>query len=855
MKRTLFTLIMIVSVLPLFGQQTITGNVVEYFGKERFERTDEGIVTQKFTEGWVVPSTITTGTFFTIGDQVAWELYSGNFKNPYKGDTIANDYGGFLMTGPQRRQGTGFAQPQPKGERVVKWQKVTADSTGKLSSPTMRRGMLYVEWNNSEAGILLLQASGNGKTLINGIPHEGDSFDFGFTITPFKAVKGVNSFVFSPGRFGYVQASIVKAEKPVMFTHRDMTLPSIIKGESTDKWGGIRVINASEKELSGMTVECLLKTGESTSTAVPKIMDLSVRKIAFAVPASPEAKGKVSALLTLKDKSGKVIDTTSVILNARSPQERHERTYLARTDGSVQYYAVTPSTVAGDNQALVLSVHGAGVEARNQSRAYKQKDWVHIACATGRRPYGFNWESIGRWDALDVFEDAQRVFKTDPKRSYLTGHSMGGHGTWILGVTYPDKWAAIAPCAGYPDIATYGSRRGPGMDSSKVSALFERAANEGRALKLKNNYLQSGVYVFHGGADMVVPTSIAREMRKVLADFHPDFCYAEYPGGSHWFSDEAVDWKPIFEFFNRHSIPDPKDVRELNFSTASPSVSGKDYWLTILQQQHPFEISNVDFAFRMRNRVLKGTTDNVASLQLDVDNMPNGGKLNLELDGTPFKLDTTGKVTFIRKEDGTWATGEISTSSKNDQRGGGFKEAFNNNVVFVYATGGTKEENSWYKEKARYDAECFLYKANGSNDVISDKEFLKSDYSGRNVVLYGNAENNKAWNALLSDCPLRVASTGISMANGRQIIGDDLAVNFVYPRKGDDKSLVGVIGGTGLPGAKATMPSEYISGVNGYPDIIVYSLDALKDGVKGVRAAGYFDNDWSLDKAEFIVFE
>ena len=32
---------------------------------------------------------------------------------------------------------------------------------------------------------------------------------------------------------------------------------------------------------------------------------------------------------------------------------------------------------------------------------------------------------------------------------------MGGHGTWYLGVTYPDKFAAIAPCAGYPDLLGY----------------------------------------------------------------------------------------------------------------------------------------------------------------------------------------------------------------------------------------------------------------------------------------------------------------------------------------------------------------------------------------------------------------
>ena len=98
----------------------------------------------------------------------------------------------------------------------------------------------------------------------------------------------------------------------------------------------------------------------------------------------------------------------------------------------MQYYSVNPSTTQGDNQALFLSVHGASVEARNQARAYVPKDWGHIIAPTNRRPFGFNWEEWGRIDAMEVLAEAEKVFKTDPAHTYLTGHSMGGHGTWFL---------------------------------------------------------------------------------------------------------------------------------------------------------------------------------------------------------------------------------------------------------------------------------------------------------------------------------------------------------------------------------------------------------------------------------------
>ena len=38
-------------------------------------------------------------------------------------------------------------------------------------------------------------------------------------------------------------------------------------------------------------------------------------------------------------------------------------------------------------------------------------------------------------------------FNIDKDRIYLTGHSMGGAGTYILGSMHADIWAAIAPVA------------------------------------------------------------------------------------------------------------------------------------------------------------------------------------------------------------------------------------------------------------------------------------------------------------------------------------------------------------------------------------------------------------------------
>ena len=54
-----------------------------------------------------------------------------------------------------------------------------------------------------------------------------------------------------------------------------------------------------------------------------------------------------------------------------------------------------------------------------------------------------------------VLDQVTKSLAFDPTRVYLTGHSMGGHGTWILGSTYPDRFGAIGPSAGWISFWSY----------------------------------------------------------------------------------------------------------------------------------------------------------------------------------------------------------------------------------------------------------------------------------------------------------------------------------------------------------------------------------------------------------------
>lgn len=817
-------ILLIATGLTSYSQQT--GNIVEYFGRETVEEIEEGDVVHVFSRGMYIPTGRSAGGLFTSVDRLAWQLANDKFETPSEGSAAFAEIPG------------------------VVWESIATNEEDQFQSRYLRNSYIYTSIEAPREEIVLLDARGHTRVYINGMPYEGDHYDFGYTLIPFKLKRGLNEFIYTPGRFGRLTSKLISPSKPVQLTPRDMTLPSLVNGETENKWAAIRVVNASEGDVMGPVITCVLESGEQVSYKTRDVPAMSVRKIPFQVPsaASPYGPDKVNATVIMADSRGREIDRMDISLNRHDPDVHHDRTFISRVDGSVQYYSVAPSTSPEEGQALVLSVHGAGVEARNQAWAYKQKDWAHVVAPTNRRPYGFNWEEWGRIDALEVFEDAKNVFKTKDELSYLTGHSMGGHGTWFLGVTYPDKFAAIAPCASYPDIIGY--RRGDVDPSGSIShfEMIRRGANPGRTLELKRNYLQSGIYILHGDADRVVSVEQARFMRETLGEFHPNFVYYEYPDGSHWYGDHSVDWFPIFDYFKWQSIPPTNKVDHIEFHTASPAISATNYWIRVNQQERPYDFSNVEF--KHENDTIKGSVENVNSLTFFLSKLDNDSDPVIIIDDFEFNATKGSDITFYRNGD-TWISNDLITLEKHAERSGGFKQAFDNNMVFVYATGGSRQENEWYRNKAIFDAETFLYRANGSVDIVSDRDFIPAGYPDRNVIIYGNASNNRAWSRLLGNVPVVVKDNEIEFGDRRVYRGDDLGAYFIYPRMDSETASVGVVAGTGVRGMKATFANDYFSGITGFPDLKIFKTDMLRDGLDGIVVSGFFGNDWSIENGDF----
>jgi poly(3-hydroxybutyrate) depolymerase len=729
------------------------------------------------------------------------------------------------------------------------WTPPTADETwavlasgpdGNFSDRRLAGGYAYAEVESDAERVMLLRAAGHAMVYVNGSPRAGDVYSHGYLALPVKLRAGKNTLLFAGGR-GQLRAVLEPVGAEPFVLRDDPMLPDRVEGQAGELLASVVVVNPTE-----LVQEVEVLAGPQAASLVAqdraRVAPMSVGRVPVKVAAA-EGNELVVSL------SGREVRFP---LRVRKPEQSRRVTFVSEIDGSVQYYALVPAMQK--DAALVLSLHGASVEATSQADAYAPKSWAHLVCPTNRRPFGFDWEDWGRLDALEVLAHAKAQLAHDPSRVYLTGHSMGGHGTWHLAANHPGMFAAAAPSAGWIAFSTYSPARAttrttqPATSPADLSrAAFRAASLPSDTFSLLPNLADTGLFILHGDADDNVPVAQARTMAEQLKGFHKDWRLLEQPGAGHWWDDNesepgasCVDHPGIFDLFARRRLPGVEEVRGVKFVTANPAVHSRLGWAEVVQQITPGQISSVDLRVDPVSGRIEGTTANVATLRLH-------GPANLKevkLEGQT--LAVSAGVTLRRVGDG-WEVGkEVPLAEKNPRRAGPLKLALQNRMVFVYPTRGTPEENAAAFDLARYHAETWHYRAAGSVELVPDTDVRLDTDADRTVVLYGNADTNARWSRELAGSPIVVSRGGVRV--GERSHDGDLSALFCRPRPGSEKAMVVVIGSSSPRAARAhaRMP-VFASGI-AFPDFTVISADSLEVGAGAVLEAGFFGNDWGLSR-------
>jgi predicted peptidase len=221
--------------------------------------------------------------------------------------------------------------------------------------------------------------------------------------------------------------------------------------------------------------------------------------------------------------------------------------------GSVQYHFrvfIPKDWTRKRKSPVILFLHGAGERGDDNTAQAKvgigpailrQQERLPFIIVLPQCPKNRWWtEPEMQTLALEALDQTIKEFNGDRNRTYLTGISMGGYGSWVMAANNPKRFAAIAVVCG-------GVRRPPRINVPEASTGFAESADPYGALAAKLG--KTPVWVFHGGADPVVPVSESRKMVEAMKAAGGNVRYNEYEGVGHNSWDRAYAEPDLFPWF------------------------------------------------------------------------------------------------------------------------------------------------------------------------------------------------------------------------------------------------------------------------------------------------------------------
>lgn len=227
---------------------------------------------------------------------------------------------------------------------------------------------------------------------------------------------------------------------------------------------------------------------------------------------------------------------------------RHDTGFLDRSvtvkGQSYKYEVYVPQNWASQKQwPIILFLHGSGergsdgivqTEVGIGSAIRRDATRFPAVVVLAQCPKDQWWSDPEMEDiALAELKASAKEFHGDPKRTYLTGLSMGGFGSWSIVARFPGRFAAVVPICGdiqpskrqiehHPELANLWPTNQPDPYAAEAAKIGK-----------------TPIWIFHGEKDDTVPPDGSRKMFEALKAAGGNVKYTEYPGVGHNSWDKA----------------------------------------------------------------------------------------------------------------------------------------------------------------------------------------------------------------------------------------------------------------------------------------------------------------------------
>ena len=465
-----------------------------------------------------------------------------------------------------------------------------------------------------------------------------------------------------------------------------------------------------------------------------------------------------------------------------------------------------------------------------------------------------------RWAGeSDVFEAVEHFFAVenllkrgdllDPTRVVLRGFSMGGAGTWHIGLHRPDQFVVLGPGAGF--TLTHGY---VGKMPAKLPDYQEACLSIYDAADYAENVADVPVVAYSGEDDTQI--AAARNVEARLEPLGLTMTHLVAPKLKHSFPPE---WQKKAEAeYSKHADRGrpayPKKVRFVTHTLRYSSCN----WVELFALDRHYEKARVE-ASRLEDG-FEVKTANVRQLRLGLWPGATREEVGVDIDGQKLTvkphLTRDGNLfVYLEKAVGKWATvlpermavDRLRTPHKAAGLHGPIDDAFTGPFLCVRGTG--KPWHAATQEYARKDLERFSSEwakyLRGELPIKNDSDVTAEDIATKHLILFGDPSSNSLLGQVVPRLPIAWSAKAIRWGGKDYDAAGHVPV-MIYPSPLAPERYVVLNSGH-------TFHKEDFEGTNAllYPrlgDFAVLGLSGSKEDPLGVevKTAGLFDDSWTL---------
>ena len=511
--------------------------------------------------------------------------------------------------------------------------------------------------------------------------------------------------------------------------------------------------------------------------------------------AADSAKGTLEMLDQGIQRAAAVLAGTDTY---QRPGTRSVRAYRSRVDGSLQPYIVSvPADFGKDEKIWRLDVvlHGRNDTMTEAlwirgapDRAAGKDPWVQID-VFGRGNNAYRW--VGEADVFVALEDflarekaAGRAQNLDRKKFVLRGFSMGGAGTWHLGLHHPDLWCAIGPGAGFSATAGLAAERSKAWD--ECLHIYDAVDYAGNAFMVP-------IVAYSGADDPQKKAADNIEGRLKKLDLSRHMTHLIAPATKHSFP--ADYFRKADALLAIHAAkgrdPYPADVRFTTWTLKYPRCE----WLEILRLDRHYSEAKI-----RANYSDKGFDIDTANTRMLRLTMPKnvGAKVHIKIDDVALDAvpQTSGpnQVVTLEKKDKTWSAltkDPVAGLEKVHGSTGPIDDAFTDSFLCVEGSG-----KAWHPAVAAYavgELKRFTYEwhkyLHGDLPLKKDVDVTDADIANKNLILFGDPASNSLIAKILPKLPLEWTKDAVALAGAKGDAADHIPV-LIYPNPLNPKKYI-----------------------------------------------------------------